>query len=152
MWLTYAYYGQPTHNSTSIAYRSPYCELQSLCENSRHISHMSGLTDIRTVWKQLRSPVQKHCLSAAGSHAHRTGLASRHIPLRQHSVPRSERHSRLTPSIARSSEDDRSNGQPSPDSNEQQGVGRKQVLKALSSKHFTMLNQLHLLSARGACS
>ena len=102
---------------------------------------MSGAIDIRPVWTQLQSPVQKTCLLAAGSHVGRTGLAGRHLATHQHSEAVSYRQSRLRSSIARSSKDDSSNGHLPSDSNEQQGVGRKQVLKALSSEHLhTMLD------------
>ena len=105
---------------------------------------MLGAIDIRNVGTQLQSPVQKTCLLAAGSHVGRKGLVPRHLTTHQHPELISDRHSRLKSSVARSSKDDGSSGQLPSDPNEQQGVGRKQFLRVLSSEHPPLLlDSLH---------
>ena len=110
---------------------------------------MSGAIDTKNIWRQVQSPAQKQSLPAAGSHVHHTGFARRRTPTQQHLQHTSKRHSRLRGSRARSSKDDRSNKQRSPDPSEQQGVGRKQFLKALSGEQpLFMLDGLCSLYAR----
>ena len=114
--------------------------LLSVREDNTIPPHMSGALDIRKAWTQLHSPVQKTCLLAAGSHVNRTGFARNYRSTLQHPQPVSERQRRLRSSVARSSKDDRSGIHLSPDSHEHQGVGRKQFLRALSSRRrHTML-------------
>ena len=100
---------------------------------------MVGAKNIHDVSATTR--VQKHASVAALTSHHRTCLPRRHTD-RQHRLDScSKRHSRLRGHLARSSKDDASSSQHSSESTEQQGMGRKQFLQALSGKVISIILQ-----------